>query len=52
MSQCRRQGVRGRHEIGPNCLEQSAKNLIALIKFIQLKEFKASKKLQIDREDI
>ena len=35
-----------------NCLEQSAKNLIALIKFIQLKEFNATEKPEIDKEDI
>lgn len=39
-------------KLGLNCLEQSAKNVIALIKFIELSEFNASKKTQIDREDI
>ena len=39
-------------KLGLNCLERSAKNLIALIRFIELNEFNASKKRQIDREDI
>lgn len=39
-------------KLGLNCLERSAKNLIALIRFIELNEFNASKKTQIDREDI
>ena len=39
-------------KLGFNCLEQSAKNLIVLIKFIQLNEFNATEKPKIDKEDI